>query len=153
MNGPKAKQASPLQMEQRRPRVLDTFRLDGKVALVTGGAGLFGRQIAEALAEAGADTYMASRDIAKLEDQAGKFREAGLRVQPLQLDQGSEQSIDVLLRQLIDRAGGVDVLVNNSVSRPMRSWDEPAANFAESMRVNATGLFMMTRAFGNHMAK
>ena len=140
-------------MGKSPPLVLDTFRLDGKVAVVTGGAGLFGRQIAEALAEAGADTYMASRDLAKLEEQAQKFRDAGLKVQALQLDQGSEESVNSLLRELIDRIGGVDVLVNNAVSRPMKSWEDPADAFAESMRVNATGLFMMTRTFGNHMAE
>ena len=58
-----------------------------------------------------------------------------------------------LLRQIIDAAGGVDILINNSVGRPMCDWSDPVAQFAESMEINATGLFAITRAFGEHMAE
>ncbi len=51
------------------------------------------------------------------------------------------------------QAGGVDVLVNNAVLRTMKDWASPSADFAKSMAVNATGLFMMTRIFGDHMAQ
>ena len=133
--------------------VLDSFRLHGKVAVVTGGAGLFGRQIAGALAEAGARTFMASRNLDKLRAQAEAFRQNGLEVDILQYDQASEQSVLQLLQQVIDAADGVDILVNNSVLRCMDDWSSPVADFAKSMEVNATGLFIMTRAFGEHMAQ
>ncbi len=136
----------------QKRKVLETFHLSGKTAVVTGGAGLYGRQIAEALAEAGARTFMASRNRDKLEAQAEDFRKAGLDVTAMELDQGSEQSVNRLLQQVIGEAGGVDVLVNNAVLRPMADWSSPAADFAGSMQVNATGIFMMTRAFGEHMA-
>lgn len=133
---------------------LDLFRLDGKTALVTGGAGLFGRQIVRALAEAGSRTLMASRDLAKLDEQAGLFRRDGLDVATLAFDQCSEESIQRLLDQAKRVAGGaVDVLVNNAVLRPMKGWDGSAEEFDRSMRANATGVFLMTRAFGNHMAE
>jgi NAD(P)-dependent dehydrogenase (short-subunit alcohol dehydrogenase family) len=131
--------------------VLEMFSLRGKVAVVSGGAGLYGRQIAEALAEAGARTFIASRDFAKLEQQAAAPRERGLGVEAMELDQGEESSIEALVLSIIERAGTVDVLVNNAVHRPMKGWDDPAANFELSMRVNATGVFLMTRAFGRHM--
>src|SRR5512137_2005911 len=102
--------------------VLDSFRLDGKVALTTGGAGLYGRQIVEALAEAGARTFMASRDLAKLQKQAETFRDKGLDVTALQFDQSSEESIQRLLEQIVAEASGVDILVNNAVLRPMTDW-------------------------------
>ena len=134
-------------------KVLDSFGLDGKVALVTGGAGLYGRQIAEALAEAGANTWMASRDTAKLRTQADTFARAGLNVGVAELDQGEEASVLALRDRLAAETGGVDILVNNAVLRPMANWSDPAEAFARSMAVNATGLFLMTRAFGDHMAR
>jgi NAD(P)-dependent dehydrogenase (short-subunit alcohol dehydrogenase family) len=133
-------------------RVQDLFDLTGRVAVVTGGAGLYGRQIVEALAEAGARTFMASRNLEKLRGQAEAFAQQGLSVTALALDQESEASIAGLLETVIEQAGGVDVLVNNAVLRPMKDWSSPAADFAKSMAVNATGLFLMTRTFGEHMA-
>jgi NAD(P)-dependent dehydrogenase (short-subunit alcohol dehydrogenase family) len=132
--------------------VQELFDLHGQVAVVTGGAGLYGRQIVEALAEAGARTFMASRHQDKLHAQAELFRAQGLAVTPLPLDQGCEESVQALLQTVVQEAGHVDVLVNNAVLRPMKAWDSPVAEFAESMAVNLTGLFLMTRAFGDHMA-
>jgi NAD(P)-dependent dehydrogenase (short-subunit alcohol dehydrogenase family) len=133
--------------------VLDTFNLKGKVALLTGGAGLYGRQIAEALAEAGATTIMASRNIEALEAQAKAFRARGLDIFARQLDQSDETSITNLVSSAINEFKGVDILVNNAVLRPMKNWEDPAESFGRSMEVNATGIFMMTRAFGDHMAE
>jgi len=132
--------------------VTDQFSLRGRTAVVTGGAGLYGRQIAEALAEAGAETFMASRDQVKLGEQAQAFRDRGLKVTALPLDQSSEASVDELLKRVVETTGRVDVLVNNAVLRPMGDWTSSADDFAKSMQVNATGLFLMTRAFGEHMA-
>jgi NAD(P)-dependent dehydrogenase (short-subunit alcohol dehydrogenase family) len=131
--------------------VREMFDLTGRAAVVTGGAGLFGRQIVEALAEAGARTFMASRNLDKLRVQAEEFRHAGLDVAAVQYDQASETSILQLLQQVVDVAGKVDILVNNAVLRPMGDWTSSGADFAKSMEVNATGLFLMTRAFGEHM--
>jgi len=131
--------------------VMDMFSLEGKVALVTGGAGLYGRQIVEAVAEAGAQTYIASRNLEALEAVASAHRARGEDVTALRLDQGREDSVLALREEILRRSGRVDVLVNNAVSRPMKGWDDEAARFDESMHVNATGIFMMTRAFGEVM--
>jgi NAD(P)-dependent dehydrogenase (short-subunit alcohol dehydrogenase family) len=139
-------------MTDKAKTVQELSSLNGKVAVVTGGSGLFGRQITEALAEAGARTIMASRNLEKLLAQAGLFRKAGLEVDVLRYDQSSDESCQQLLQQSLDLAGSVDVLVNNSVLRTMKGWDDPAANFAQSMEINATGLFVMTRLFGDYMA-
>jgi NAD(P)-dependent dehydrogenase (short-subunit alcohol dehydrogenase family) len=133
--------------------ILEQFSLEGKVALVTGGAGLYGRQIVKALAEAGAATYAASRNIDALETVAAEERAAGFDVTALQYDQAQEQSILALRDEIVKRSGGLDVLVNNAVIRPMKkAYLDCADAFAESMCVNATGLFLITRAFGDIMA-
>jgi NAD(P)-dependent dehydrogenase (short-subunit alcohol dehydrogenase family) len=132
--------------------VLKTFDLSGKTALVTGGAGLYGRQIVEAMAEAGARTFVASRNLEKLQKLAEDFAEMGLTIEPLQYDQGSEESISQLRDEIFDRTDRLDILVNNSVLRPMEDYYSSASLFEESMKVNATGLFLMLRAFGEKMA-
>jgi NAD(P)-dependent dehydrogenase (short-subunit alcohol dehydrogenase family) len=134
--------------------VLDRFSLEGKVALVTGGAGLYGRQILAAVAEAGAKTFVASRDVDALEKLAAEHRKNGDDVTALQYDQSDEASILALRDTIVKKAGRLDVLVNNSVSRPMKkAFKDDASTFAESMRVNATGMFIITRAFGDLMAQ
>jgi NAD(P)-dependent dehydrogenase (short-subunit alcohol dehydrogenase family) len=129
------------------------FSLDGKVALVTGGAGLFGRQIVRALAEAGATVVTASRDVARLAAYAAELRAEELQVETAALDQSDEASILALRDHMLKRHGHVDVLVNNAVLRPMRQWSSPTEDFRRSMETNATGLFVITRAFGDHMAE
>jgi NAD(P)-dependent dehydrogenase (short-subunit alcohol dehydrogenase family) len=133
--------------------ILDRFRLDNKVAIVTGGAGLYGRQIARALAEAGATTILASRDLARQRDFAQTLTRDGSKADAFRLDQGSEESILQLRDDVINRYERVHVLVNNAVARPMKDWTGAASEFAASMAVNATGLFLMTRAWGAHMAE
>lgn len=132
--------------------VLDSFSLQGRVAVVTGSAGLFGRQLAAAVAEAGATTVLASRDQTKLKAQAGAMVASGLDAHAVEFDQSDERSVLAMRDHVIHHFGGIDVLVNNSVARPMKHWNDPAEAFAQSMSVNATGLFLVTRAVGDHMA-
>ena len=129
---------------------LETFSLKGKVALITGGAGKYGRQIVAAVAEAGAETYIASRNLDALEAEAAKLREQGCNVTALQLDQSDESSILNVRDTILNKSSKIDILVNNAVSRPMQNgYESDAGTFAESMKVNATGLFMITRAMGD----
>ena len=97
--------------------VLQSFDLTGRTALVTGGAGLYGRQIVEALAEAGAVTFMASRNLEKLEEYAAELRSRKLEVYALQMDLSCQESIDRTVEEIIKRTGRFDVLVNNAVNR------------------------------------
>ncbi len=138
---------------ERSMTILDTFSLSDKTALVTGGAGLYGRQIVTALAQAGADTIIASRNLDALESFAGELREEGLNVTAERLDQGDEASIHALRDSIRAGRGKLDILVNNAVARPMKGYGDDLAAFEESMRVNATGLFAVTRAMGDLMAE
>jgi NAD(P)-dependent dehydrogenase (short-subunit alcohol dehydrogenase family) len=133
---------------------LERFSLRDKVALVTGGAGLFGRQLVSALSEAGARTIVASRSIETSEDMAAQHRANGLDVIAMQYNQGDEASILALRERVMSDVGAIDILVNNAVIRPMQGgYQDDAAAFARSMDVNATGLFIITRAFGESMAE
>ena len=134
--------------------VLDTFSLKGKVALLTGGAGLYGRQIAEALAEAGAATCIAARNVAALETVADELRAAGGDVAALPLDLAREDSIHILIGTIEQRFGRLDILVNNAVTRcACASWDQPMELFDESLRVNASALFCITRLAADAMKR
>ncbi|KAA9353093.1 SDR family oxidoreductase [Larkinella humicola] len=117
----------------------DLFNLTGKVSLVTGGAGNYGKCIVEGLAEAGSTVITASRNLAAGQEVANQFQARGLEVFALPVDQGDPDSVQNLKTQIRLQFGKLDVFVNNAVSRPMKGYDAPLSDFAESMRVNATG--------------
>ncbi|MBX3427145.1 MAG: SDR family oxidoreductase [Pirellulales bacterium] len=99
--------------------VLDKFRLDGKLALVTGGAGpLFGSCCTQALAEAGATVITASRSLENNRAYAGKLCKLGFAAHGLSVDLGDGRSIDALHDEIASRFGPVDILVNSALSRP-----------------------------------
>lgn len=133
--------------------ILDRFSLDGKVAVVTGGAGLYGRQIVRALAQAGATTYTTTRQKERLSAIEDEFRQDGCSVKVMYMDQAEEATVLALRDHIVKEEGRIDVLVNNAVARTMKGWNDSIETFAESMAVNATGMFAITRAFGDVMAK
>ncbi len=134
--------------------VLDTFSLEGKVALVTGGAGQYGRQIVAALAEAGAETYIASRNTNALEQVASEERKKGYKVTAMSLDLSDESSILRLHDEIIGSSGRLDILVNNAVTRSAcDGWDHPLEEFDKSLHVNASALFKITHLFAEDMKK
>jgi NAD(P)-dependent dehydrogenase (short-subunit alcohol dehydrogenase family) len=134
--------------------VLSSFSLAGKVALVTGGAGLYGRQIVAALAEAGAETYIAARSVEKLEAVAAEERTRGNKVTALPLDLSLDSSIEALHEEIISRSGRCDVLVNNAVTRSaLNGWEHQLDEFDASLRVNASALFKITHLFAQDMKR
>ena len=133
--------------------VMDMFSLKGKVALVTGGAGGYGQQMVEALAEAGAIVWTASRSLEKNEAFAKTLCDKGYEVYAGCYDQADEESIKALLAAMVEKHGKVDILVNNSVLRIPGGYYKGAEILNKIFAVNATGLIMITRAFGDHMAE
>ncbi|WDR06201.1 SDR family oxidoreductase [Devosia rhodophyticola] len=132
--------------------ILDSFSLAGKTALVTGGAGLYGRQIVAAVAEAGARTFIAARDLEKLEIVAAQERARGYDVTAHHLDLGSDQSIEKLHADIIAAAGKCDILINNAVTRSAISgWDHDLDAYDKSLHVNASALFKITHLFSQNM--
>lgn len=125
--------------------VMDLLSLKGKVILVTGGAGNYGRSIAEGLAEAGGTVIIASRDLEALGNVAANFRKEGLDVHAMRVDQGDADSVNQLKEDIMRTFGKLHVFVNNAVSRPMKGYRGGIDQFAESMRVNATGMMHILR--------
>ena len=133
--------------------ILDQFSLRDKVVVLTGGSGLYGRQLTSAIAQAGAKLVIASRNLAKLQRVAEEENNRGHAVSCEAFDQGDEKSILELRDRVLQKFDRVDGLVNNSVIRTMKSADDSVAAWEESLRVNATGVFLMIRAFGQEMCQ
>ncbi len=134
--------------------IWDMFSLKGKAAVVTGGSGMYGRQIVLALAQAGARVYTASRSSKTNEKYASELRADGLDVAAATVDQGDEKSILNFSQYVLAKEKKIDILVNNAVARVTKDgWHCSLDDFSESMRINATGVFAMSRAFGEHMAE
>jgi NAD(P)-dependent dehydrogenase (short-subunit alcohol dehydrogenase family) len=124
----------------------------GKKAVITGAAGLYGRCVATALLEAGADVFTVSTNFENLETACKEMAgETGGKIAAFRLDLSSEDSILEFHKKVMDQTGRIDILVNNSVARPAKGFNDDAKKFDESMRINATGVFIITRAFGNSM--
>ncbi len=131
----------------------NAFSLDNQVVVLTGGAGLYGRGLARQIAAAGATLILASRNIAALQAVADEETAAGHRVHAFFLDQSDEKSVLTLRDKVLSGFGRIDGLVNNAVARPMKTPDAPLTDWEESMKTNATGLFAISRAIGDAMAK
>ncbi len=130
----------------------ELFRLDRQVALVSGGAGLYGRHICRALAEAGAHVVIASRDLGACEAAATELVTDGLAASATRLDQGDEASIDAACDAIAADLGGVDILINNAVFRrggAMSTVD--ADDLRATAEVNYVGLMQITRRIAEQM--
>ena len=125
--------------------IWDLLSLKGKVILVSGGAGNYGKCMCEGLAEAGGTVIIASRNLDKCEAVAIGFRTKGLDVHAMEVDQSDHDSVIRLKNSISEKFGRLDVFVNNSVARPMKSYDDPIENFDLSMKVNATGMMDIVR--------
>ena len=93
------------------------FDLSGRVAIVTGGRGLYGSAISAGLCEMGATVVVASRNLARCEELAASLRAAGHSAVVMALDLHDDASIRALAKGVTDRFGQIDILVNNAVDR------------------------------------
>ena len=133
-------------------KTTELFRLDGQVALVSGGAGLYGRHICRALAEAGAHVVIASRDLDACEAVAAGLNAEGLSASATRLDQGDEASITDACGAVATDLGGVDILLNNAVFRrggAMSGVDSD--DLRATAEVNYVGLMQITRQVADQM--
>jgi NAD(P)-dependent dehydrogenase (short-subunit alcohol dehydrogenase family) len=133
--------------------VKELLSLKGKIILVTGGAGNYGRCIVEGLAEADGTVITASRNLEAGRRLAHEFIAGGLDVFAMRVDQADHDSVMTLKEQIQEKFGRLDVFVNNAVSRPMAGYNDPIEHFSESMRVNATGMMDILREMADLIAE
>ena len=131
---------------------IPSFSLSGRVVVQCGGTGLLGRALVSALGTAGATLVVAGRDRSKIEAGFTAGRAAGHALHAEPVDITDEASVTALRDRVLAAHGHIDGLVFNAVSRPMRSEKDTVAAWQESMKVNATGLFLVLRTFADTMA-
>ena len=131
----------------------DLFDLSGRVALITGASRGLGKEMALALADAGADLAVGSRTRADIESAADEIAAAtGRQVEPLVLDVTDRASVESCVAETISRFARIDVLVNNAginVRSPLAAIRDE--DFRRIQDVNVTGAFYAARAVAPHM--
>jgi len=135
----------------RHPTVQELFDLSGRTALVTGGARNLGFDMALALAEAGADVAITSRNLESARESAERIAAAtGRRALALELDVTSEEQAAAAVEEALRQFGKLDILVNNAGNvsstpdnaplekRPLQEW-------MNTVQVNLTGTFLVSK--------
>jgi NAD(P)-dependent dehydrogenase (short-subunit alcohol dehydrogenase family) len=133
----------------------DIFKLDGRVALITGGTQGLGLAMAQALAEAGADIVVTSRDLAKAQRCADTLASStGRRALGLAVDITEAQQINTMVEAVIEAFGRIDILVNNAginIRKPVEEFDEASWDLVQQTNLKAP--FLCARAVAPHMKK
>lgn len=125
--------------------ILDQFKLDGKIAIVTGTSRGLGQAIAVGLAEAGADIALVHRsDGAETEDRVAAL---GRRVVTLQVDLAEKGAAAQIVTETVARLGGIDILVNNAgIIRRAPVTEFTEQDWDDVMNVNLRTLFFLSQA-------
>jgi NAD(P)-dependent dehydrogenase (short-subunit alcohol dehydrogenase family) len=130
------------------------FRLDGRVALVTGGTRGIGRAIAEGFGRAGARVVVASRKPEACEETEHALRSTGIDAAAFACHMGSLEDVRALVAATASRFGGIDVLVNNAanaLTEPIGEFTE--AGMTKSLDVNVKGSVFLIQEAVPHLRK
>lgn len=139
-------------MRENMSNEFKNFRVDGKVAIVTGGNRGIGRACALALARSGARVAILGRDTAKLKETEKEISQLGSQVLSIQADITNLRNIEVMVEQVLGAFGQIDILVNNAgiVFQEM-ALDVTEKTWDATMSVNLKGLFFCTQKVASHM--
>ncbi|HEV8295862.1 MAG TPA: SDR family oxidoreductase [Acidimicrobiales bacterium] len=133
--------------------ILDRFRLDGKVAIVTGASSGLGVAFASALAEAGADVSLGARRVDRLCEVVDSIEGLGHKAIAVPTDVTRPEDCDALVDWTCKQLGRVDILVNNAgVGAVIPALKETPAEFRDVVDVNVMGSYWMAQACGRVMA-
>ena len=137
--------------ETQRP-LLDLFRLDGRVAIVTGASSGLGVAFAEGLAEAGADVAICARRADRLEDTKARVEAQGRRCVAIQADVAKPEDCTRVVDEAKDALGRVDILINNAgIGTAAPATREDPDDFRRVIDINLNGSYWMAQACGRNM--
>lgn len=135
--------------------ILDRFRLDGKKLFITGGSRGLGREMALAIADAGADVILVGREHSSLEKTAVDIRELGRQCATVQADVGNCSDCERACHDALDQHGPIDILINNVGGRrvPTPTKDMPLEVWQQILDLNLTSTFLTTKLIGGAMVE
>lgn len=133
--------------------ILDRFRLDGKRLFITGGSRGLGREMALAIADAGADVVLVGRDRESLDRTAGEIRALDRRADTINADVGTPSECETACQQALAEFGPIDILVNNVGGRRINVPTEsfPLDQWQKIIDLNLTSTFLCTKLIGGAM--
>ena len=135
---------------------MSSFRLDGKTAIITGGAGGLGRSMVLQYAEAGANVVIASRNLEACENMARQVRTGGGNALALSVDITDATTVEEMVSHTVSEYGALDIMINNAGrwgnSNP-KAEETPLDEWVDIVEKNLTGCFICCMAAGRHMVK
>jgi 7-alpha-hydroxysteroid dehydrogenase len=132
--------------------VLDAFRLDGKVAIVTGAGRGIGASIARTFAEAGADVVLTARTKEQLDEVAADVRALGREAIVIPADVNDNDVLQEIVARTVAELGRIDVVVNNAGGTMPRPFLDTSPGFFErSFHFNVTTAFVLSKAAAPHL--
>lgn len=134
--------------------VKELFDLTGKTAIITGGSRGIGKEMAEGLAEAGANLMLCARRQEWLDETVAEFTGRGFSVAGQACDVSKADDVQAIVEAAVEKFGGLDILVNNAgISWGAMPEDMPLEKWQKVLDVNLTGCFLMAQAAGREMLK
>ena len=133
--------------------IFDRFRLDGKRLLITGGSRGLGREMALAIADAGAECVLVGRDAESLARTAAEIEALGRQAWTICADVGRPDDCERACREALERYGSIDILINNVGGRrvDIPTAELPLEQWRHILDLNLTSTFVCTKLIGGAM--